>query len=59
MDWMTTKEVAERLRIGRTTVYHWMKHHDLPRPLKMGGKRRWRRDEIEAWIESREAARHG
>ena len=47
---LTVNEVAERLRVGRRTVYRWTDAGLMPRPLKLGSLVRWRADELDRWI---------
>ena len=43
----------------KSILYRWMQASDFPEPLKIGPKAiRWRADEIQEWIDSRERA-HG
>lgn len=50
---LTAREVTERFRFTRSTLYRWMKEYGFPRPVKVGGRREWIVDEIEAWFASR------
>ncbi len=55
--WLTTAEVAERLRVTEDTVRRWIRHGDLP-VLNLGGFRagyRIREADLDAFI----AARYG
>jgi len=50
---MTTREVAERLRISVETVLRWYHAGELP-GVRLGAKViRFRESEIETWIEQR------
>lgn len=50
--------VTERVGVSRSQIYKMMARGRFPRPVDLGGKvRRWRSDELEAWIEERTAAR--
>ncbi|MGM9403639.1 helix-turn-helix transcriptional regulator [Aliiroseovarius sp. KMU-71] len=48
-------QLAERLGVGRRTLYDWLRDpdpaHPIPRPLKIGRVTAWRTDEIEAWLD--------
>jgi prophage regulatory protein len=47
----TAKEVCALLRIGRTTLWRWVKEGSFPRPLTVGAHcTRWRQAEIEEWL---------
>jgi excisionase family DNA binding protein len=47
---MTTREVLRYLRVTPRTVYRLIREGDLP-AVRMGGRWRFRRDDIEAWLE--------
>lgn len=47
---MTVEELAEFLSISRYTVYNWTSTRSLPF-YKLGGAVRFRRKDIEAWLE--------
>lgn len=54
---MTTREVAEYLRVSTTTILRSWKSGDLP-GFRVGGRRgplRFRREEIDAWLAGRGA----
>lgn len=54
---MTTREVAAYLRVSTTTILRSWKSGDLP-GFRVGGQRgplRFRREEIDAWLEGRGA----
>lgn len=54
------KEVAERLGIGRSTLWQWVKKCKFPKPIQLAGGRctRWDSSVIDAWIAEQGAARH-
>jgi excisionase family DNA binding protein len=47
---LTTPEVADLLRLGKTRIYNLMNEHGLP-SLKIGTRRFFDRKDIEAWID--------
>ena len=49
---ITVTEVAEYLRVKRSTVYEWAKDGKIP-AAKVGRLWRFDREEIEAWVKSR------
>ena len=54
---LTRPEVQELIRLGRSSIYAWMRKGAFPLPLQIGpGAVRWKRDEIESWIASRPRA---
>ena len=44
-------EIAEMLGVARRTVQRYMERYDFPEPLGIlpGGRRVWRRTDVEAW----------
>jgi excisionase family DNA binding protein len=51
-EWLTVEEVMRYLKVGRTTVYRWMREGRLPwRDLVSGGGRRFRRSDVEKLLE--------
>ena len=51
---LTTREVCDLLRISRQAVYRKLNNDPtFPRPRHVGAASpRWKRDELDAWIES-------
>ncbi|MEX0702456.1 MAG: helix-turn-helix domain-containing protein [Planctomycetales bacterium] len=47
---LTAREVAQLLRLSDRTVRRLDSAGRLPRGLRIGGSKRWRRDELLAWI---------
>ena len=47
---LTIQEVGERLNLCRTTIWRLMNQHGL-RFVRIGGTRRIREQDLEAWIE--------
>jgi prophage regulatory protein len=48
---LTVKEVAETLGLSERTVYRLADMGKMPRPVKIGAAVRWRRNELDTWIE--------
>lgn len=48
---LTVKEVAEMLGLSERTVYRLADAGNMPRPVKLGAAVRWRRNELERWID--------
>lgn len=49
---LTPTEVAEHLRVNTKTLYNWRHEGVGPPALKMGGKLRYRADELASWIKA-------
>lgn len=50
-DVMTLQEVAEYLKVGAKTIYSLVQRGRIP-GFKVGGQWRFRRKDIEQWVES-------
>ena len=46
---LNIQQVADYLQLNQSTVYQWAQHGKLP-GLKLGGRWRFRRGDIEAWL---------
>ena len=56
---LRVKDVCQRLRIGRSTLYIWLKERDFPPSIQLGPRIvGWRARDIDEWIE-RKAAEAG
>jgi excisionase family DNA binding protein len=44
-------EVARLLSVCRRSVWAWASGGRMPQPVKIGRASRWRRTELEAWVE--------
>lgn len=52
-EWLTAKQLGERLSVSRVTLWRWVKAGQLPEPVSLGPRaKRWRQSEIEAWERS-------
>ena len=50
------REVEAMVGLSTSAIYRKMRAKTFPVALHLGGAVRWRSDEVEAWIESRERA---
>jgi excisionase family DNA binding protein len=55
---ITLKEVAEYLHLNERTVYKWAHDGTIP-GSKLGSTWRFRRSEIDSWVEKRKNVRPG
>lgn len=57
---MTPKDVAEYLNIKPDNINYYIRTSDFPRGVRLSagqrGRRRWTREEIEAWLNVRRGA---
>jgi excisionase family DNA binding protein len=53
-DLLCVQEVADRLGVGRRTVWKLVRDGDLPGPVRLGKGRivRWRASDIDAFVEA-------
>ena len=46
------QDLAERLRIGKSTVWYWLKMGILPKPIRFGTRfTAWRESDVQKFIE--------
>lgn len=56
-EFLTVEELADRLKIHPGTIYNWISAGTLDIPyVKIGRAVRFRRTQIDAWIDSKGAA---
>lgn len=56
---LTVDDLAQYLSVPRQTIYRWNHTGDGPPPLKVGRHRRYRRRDVERWLERRSADHPG
>jgi len=49
---LTANEFAQLLGIGRSTLMRHQSSGKIPLPVRIGGSTRWRRKEIEEWVDA-------
>lgn len=52
-DLITTMELAALLRVGRTGLWRIRKDPAFPQPIMIGRRLRWRRADIDRWIDGK------
>lgn len=58
-EFLTTNEVAAKLRKPPGTIRNWRHRNYGPRGFKVGGTVLYRREAVDAWIATQEAAELG
>jgi prophage regulatory protein len=58
-EYLTTAEVAELVRAPSETVRYWDHIGKMPKSIKLGRRRLWKRSDVIAWIENQFAERAG
>jgi predicted DNA-binding transcriptional regulator AlpA len=56
---LTKREVMKLLGVGETTLWRWAAKYDYLHPVMIGGKRCWKRKDIEAIMEGNVADYYG
>ena len=46
-------QVAELLQVSPRSVWRWTAAGQFPRPMRLGRLRRWSRESVQAWLDSR------
>ena len=49
---MTVADLAAMLNTSQRSIYRFSAEGKIPRPARLGQQPRWRRAEVEAWIEA-------
>lgn len=49
---LSVGDLADYLQVPRNTLYQWRHHGVGPRALRIGKYLRYRRSDVEAWLES-------
>jgi excisionase family DNA binding protein len=53
---LKVREVAEYLGVPVQTLYDWRLRHRGPKAVKVGRHLRYRREDVEAWLDDQTAA---
>lgn len=48
---MSRASIAEAMELSPSTVEKLTARHDWPEPIRIGRSVRWRRDDVEAWLD--------
>lgn len=56
---LSVRELAELLQVPAATIYRWRSRGEGPRGYRIGKHVRFRRVDVEAWLESRRDAERG
>lgn len=48
---MSRAAIAEAMELSTSTVEKLTARHDFPAPVRIGRSVRWRRDDVEAWVD--------
>ncbi len=54
-EWVSLREAADILGVHPATIRNWADKGELPMRRTPGGHRRFRRDDLEAWLETRQS----
>jgi predicted DNA-binding transcriptional regulator AlpA len=53
---MRQRDMMDFMKISRSTLWRIMRHEDFPKPVVLMGLKRWRREEVETWLRSRQGS---
>ncbi|HFC8521371.1 TPA: helix-turn-helix transcriptional regulator [Neisseria subflava] len=56
MKFLKIKEVTAQTGCSKTKIYAMIQDGEFPRPYKIGTASRWRSDEVENWIKTRQVS---
>lgn len=45
-------DILELIPVSRPMIYALMARHDFPKPVKVGARSLWDKDEVQAWIDT-------
>lgn len=54
-EYMTTEQVSEYLKVPVNTLYQWRSRGVGPRAAKAGRHLRWKRSEVDRWMDDNTA----
>lgn len=52
-DLLKQDDLMEFMKISRATLWRIRRHKDFPKPVILLGCKRWRRAEVESWLEEK------
>ena len=47
---MSLRELSKHLGVSQRAIWGWAADGKFPAPIKLGRLRRWRREDIDAWL---------
>jgi prophage regulatory protein len=48
------RDLQEKVRISKATIWSWVKQNKFPSPIKLGkGVTVWRKSDIDAWVKTK------
>lgn len=56
---MRQRDLMEFMNVSRSTLWRMTQQEDFPKPVILMGLKRWRRDELESWLSSRQEQASG
>ncbi|EXG80270.1 helix-turn-helix domain-containing protein [Cryptosporangium arvum] len=51
-EWLTVDELAAELKVPKATIYKWRANREGPRAAQIGRHLRFRRGDVDAWLEA-------
>lgn len=50
------RDLMEIMNVSRATLWRILRHQNFPKPVVLMGCKRWRREDLESWLEARKSA---
>ena len=47
---MSHREAAEYLGVAEATLYSWVSRGEAPRSMRIGGRRKYKQADLDAWL---------
>ncbi|MBT0663162.1 AlpA family phage regulatory protein [Geobacter pelophilus] len=47
------RDLMEIMNVSRATLWRMLRHQNFPKPVVLMGCKRWRREDLESWLEAR------
>lgn len=54
---MTLQEVSGAIKLCESQIYGLIRKGEFPTPIKLGRSSRWRKSEVEAWVDKKTSDR--
>jgi predicted DNA-binding transcriptional regulator AlpA len=53
---LTIEEVLDKCKVMESTLYRWIENGIFPQPLKIEGKYKWRKEDVESFLKKEAVA---
>jgi predicted DNA-binding transcriptional regulator AlpA len=49
------RDLMEIMNVSRATLWRMLRYQNFPKPVVLMGCKRWRREDLESWLEARKS----